>query len=334
MSDQAERAALLGLRLTLDFLEQRTGQTAVFDTPVRVSDLDAWTATGTLGERRLTVAVAFVVPPAGAGAWYQAKEALERRIGDGLPGGHILWCPSGADLPGREPGRSDIIQRVEELAGRLVPGGHGEVRFPVTLHVRKSDEEGSYLTARGGLASVWAQFTGRVSGHYQLDSTELFRLPRGEGYVSTLVDRIVEAAGTLGLGQSAAIETEDAWTLQRLNAGEGLTIIGEPPGADLSSGAPLRRNLRRLVPALRAPLLLEAADARVVAVIGPYAGTLDQPAGTALLGMDPTLYTGMDLMLLAADGDVRPILDLTRSPVLAAREDGPRASEGWGVGQG
>jgi hypothetical protein len=73
-----------------------------------------------------------------------------------------------------------VITRVEAAAAALEPGGRAEVRFPVMLYLRKSDEEGGYLTARGGLAPHWARFTGRVFGHYQLDSTELHRLPATE----------------------------------------------------------------------------------------------------------------------------------------------------------
>jgi hypothetical protein len=212
---------------------------------------------------------------------------------------------------------------------RFVPGGHGEVRFPVALTLRKSDDEGSYLTARGGLASAWAQFTGRVFGHYQLDSTELHRLPAGEGHLTSLVDRITERANTLDLGQTVEIEAEDAWTMQRLSAGDGMLIVGEPPGAELSSGAALRRNLRRVMQALRGPLLAQTATVRVIGFIGPYADFKDQPVGTALLGFDPALYAGIDLVLLAADGEVAPILDLTRSALLAQR-----GSEERGAGSG
>ena len=318
MNHTAQRAARLCLRLLLDALQQRTGAAARAGEPLAVAGVDVWVAGSTLGERAISVAVVMIVPPAGDGAWYEAKTALEQRIGGSLPGGYLLWAPSGADLPAREPHRSEFIRRLEELAGRLVPGGHGEVRFPVSLYLRKSDEEGSYLTARGGLAPAWARFTGRVFGHYQLDSSELHRLPAGEAYLSQLVDLVTARANALHLGETAVIETEDAWTLQRLSGGEGLTIVGEPPGAELSSGAALRRNLRRAVQALRGPLLAEPADARIVGFIGPYARFADQPVGTALLGFDPTQYSGIDLMLVAADGEVGPILDLTRSPLLAA----------------
>jgi len=317
MNQSAERAARLGVRLLLDALAERTGMTAAAAEPERIAGFDAWLARGEIGGRPLAVCVVFIVPPSGNGPWYAAKVALETRIGGTLDGSYVLWAPSGAELPGREPHRSEVIARTEEVARRFVPGGHGEVRFPVALSLRKSDNEGSYLTARGGLAAAWAQFTGRVFGHYQLDSTELNRLPAGEGHLKNLVDHIAERANTLELGQTVEIEAEDAWTMQRLSAGEGLLIVGEPPGAELSSGAALRRNLRRVTQALRDPLLAEAAEARAVCFIGPYAGFKDQPVGTALLGFDPALYSGIDQILLAADGEVAPILDLTRTPLLA-----------------
>jgi hypothetical protein len=319
MNHMAERAAQLGVRLVLDALSERTGKATRVHEIARVEGFDAWLAQADIGGQPLAVCVVFIVPPTGSGPWYEAKAALEARIGGVLDGAYVLWAPSGAELPGREPHRSAVIARTEDAARRFVPGGHGEVRFPVVLSLRKSDEEGSYLTARGGLASAWAQFTGRVFGHYQLDSTELHRLPAGEGHLKSLVDRIAERANTLEPGQTVEIETEDAWTMQRLSAGEGLLIVGEPPGAELSSGAALRRNLRRVMQALRGPLLAQAGAARVVCFIGPYADFKDQPVGTALLGFDPTLYTGIDQILLAADGDVAPVLDLTRSALLAQR---------------
>jgi hypothetical protein len=311
-----KRAAELALHLTLDAVRERSGREARAGVPVPVPDTQAWAARGEVGGRTLTVAVVFVVPVSGEGHWYAAKAALEERLGRTLPGGYILWAPAGADLPAREPGRSELILRVEDVAGRLVAGGHGEVRFPVALYLRKSDEEGGYLTARGGLAPHWARFTGRVFGHYQLDSTELHRPPAGDAYLNTLIDSIALTANALKLGETTTIEAEDAWTLQRLRGGEGVLIVGEPPGAELSSGAALRRNLRRTMQALRPAMIAEPADARVVSFLGPYAGFQDQPVGTALLGMDPALFGGLDLILLAADGEVGPALDLTRSAVL------------------
>lgn len=284
--------------------------------PARVPDVDAWVGRGTIGTRPLVTGVAMVSPPMGEGHWFAAKSALEGRISQSLEGGYVLWAPAGADLPNREPGRSEFITRVEAAASALSPGEVGEVRFPVSLYLRKSDEEGGYITARGGLAPHWARFTGQVFGHFQLDSTELHRLPSTEGYMGTLIDSIALSANALKLGSTVTIEADDAWTIQRLTGGEALTIIGEPPGIEASSGAALRRSIRKTLPALRNAMLAEPADARVVGFVGPYASFQDQPVGTALLGMDPALFGGLDLILLAADGQVGPVLDLTRLAML------------------
>lgn len=320
MTDTTERAAQLGAQLLIDAIHERTGRAGRAAEPERIADSDAWLVRASLDEQRLALCVVFVVPPDGAGDWYEAKAALERRVGSSLTGGYVLWAPPGADLALREPRRSAWITRVEETAHRLVPGGHGEVRFPVALYLRKSDDEGSYLTARGGLAPHWARFTGRVFGHFQLDSTELHRLPAGEGHIQALVDRVADQANSLELGQTVAIDAEDAWTIQRLRTGEGLMIVGEPPGAELSSGAALRRRLRRIMPVIQQALLAQPADARIVGFIGPYAAFKDQPVGTALLGFDPALYRGIDQILLAADGETAPVLDFTHLSLLAAAE--------------
>jgi hypothetical protein len=305
-----ERAAALVLELFATALRERSGGAVTLAPPTPVAGFDAWTVAGRAGERSLALALVMLAPPAGEGAWHAARTALEERLSAGLSGGYLLWVPPGAELSAREPQRSDLILRVEEAAARLVPGGHTEVRFPVSLTLRKSDEEGSYLTARGGLAFAWAQFTNRVAGHYQLDSTELHRLPRGDGYLRELVDGIAAVANTLTLGQTVAIPAEDAWTLTHLPAGEGVTIVGEPPGAEGGSGAPLRRGLRRTLAALREPLAALAAEARVVAITGAYTAFAEQPVGAALLGFDPALTAGVDLVLLAADGEVHPVLSI------------------------
>lgn len=325
------RAATLSLRLLGEALADRTGNAVSIAAVRHLPESDAWLASGTLGQQSVTLAGVFVVPPNGATAWSAARAALEERLSGSVEGGYLLWVPPGAELSTREPLRSDLIMRVEERARTLAPGGHGEVRFPVALTLRKSDDEGTYMTVRGGLAPLWARFTGRVFGHYQLDSSELHRLPTGDGYATTLIDRIALEANGLSLGHALQIETEDAWTIQRLRGGDGFAIIGEPPEADLSSGASLRKHLRRTMQSLRPALIADPADLRIVGFVGPYATFEDQPVGTALLGMDPSLYGGIDMMLLAADGRVGPLLDLTRAPALAAVARGPGESEGWGV---
>lgn len=317
MTVPASRAARLCLQFLSDWLAERAGRPIHLDTEGPITGADAFIGAGTSGDRRLAAALVFVVPPDGDGPWYRAKDRLAARLAGRLDGGYLIWVPQGADLPEREPGVSELITRVEETLGRFVPGGHGEVRFPVPITIRKSDAEGSYVTARGGLANSWARFTNRVFGHFQLDSNELHRPPAGEGNLTGLIDRLVEVANELELGRSAVVETEEAWIAQRLRGGEGVAFVGAPPDDERSSGAGLRRSLRRTMQALREPLLAQPADARLVCIVGPYTSIDEQPVGPALLGFDPTLYHGIDLICLAAEAQIKPLLDLTGNPLLA-----------------
>lgn len=319
MSDAADRAVRLCLQLLADWLGERTARPLRLAPAAPVPDSTATIAMGEVDGRPLTVALVFIAPPDGEGPWYTAKRALEERLSARLEGGYLIWVPQGAELPEREPGASEFILRAEETLARFVPGGHGEIRFPVAVYLRKSDEEGSYVTARGGLAPHWAQFTNRVFGHFQLDSRDLHRLPAGEGHLRELIERIVQVAGTVELGRTVEVPCEDAWVAQRLRGGAGVALIGEPPGAELSAGAGLRRSLRRTLQAVRAPLLAAAGAVRVVCLVGPYTYRAEQPVGTALLGFDPALYQGIDLICLACEGEVVPLLDLTRHPLLAPR---------------
>jgi hypothetical protein len=308
--------ASLCLHLLAGWLSERSGRPCRLEPADPLPDLSAVLARGTAGGEPLAVALAFIVPMIGDDPWYRAKEALERRIAARVAGSYLVWVPQGADLPEREPRSSELILRLEETLSRFVPGGSGEARFSVPVYLRKSDAEGSYVTARGVLAAWWAQFTNRVSGHFQLDSNELHRLPAGDRNLANLIDQLVEVANGLELGQSAEVTTEDAWVAQRLREGQGVALLGEPAGFDLSSGAGLRRSLRRTMQALRGPLLADTASAHVVCLVGPYTSIEQQPVATALLGFDPSLYDGIDLICLAAEGTVRPLLDLTRTPLL------------------
>lgn len=305
------------LQLLSDWLTDRTGHPVALELRASIPETEGVLIAGTVGDRTVAAALCPIAPLDGDGPWHAARRALEGRIAPRLDGGYLIWVPQLVELPEREPHSSELVLRAEETLKRFMPGGHGEIRFPVPLYLRKSDAEGSYITARGGLAPVWAQFTNRVAGHFQLDSTELHRLPAGEGYLTELIERIIAAANGLELGQTAEIVTEDAWVAQRLRGSAGVALIGEPPGSERSSGAGLRRFLRAAIGTLRGPLLAEAAQARLVLFVGPYTSMAQQPVATALLGFDPALHRGLDLLCLAAEGTVKPLLDLTRSPVLA-----------------
>ncbi len=316
MVDSTGRPVQLCLQFVADRLADRTGHPVQLAANSPIAETDAVLASGTIGDQPLAVVLSFIAPPEGDDPWYRAKADVERRLAGRLEGGYLVWVPQGAELPEREPDSSEMVRRVEETLGRFVPGGHGEVRFPVAIRIRKSDAAGAYVTARGGLANSWARFTNRVSGHFQLDSSDLHRLPAGEANLTGLIDEIIEVANGLELGQLVEVMTEDAWPAQRLRGGTGMAFIGEPPGSERSSGAGLRRPLRRTVQAMRGPLLECNAAVRVVCFIGPYTSIDQQPVGTALLGFDPALYHGIDLICLAAEGALKPLLDLTRDPLL------------------
>jgi hypothetical protein len=308
VNEAADRTVRLCLQLVADWLGEQAGRPADLAPVGAVPEADGVLAAGTLGDEALALVLGFIAPPTGDGAWYRAKEQLERRVAARLEGGYLVWVPQLVALPEREPHRSEVVLRVEETLARFVPGGHGEVRFPVPVSIRRSDAEGSYVTARGGLAPAWARFTGRVFGHFQLDSSELHRLPAGEGHLTQLIDAIVEKANTLPLGGTAEVMAEDAWPAQRLRGGTGVAFIGEPPESERSAGAGLRRWLRRAVQAARGPLREADAARRVLLFVGPYTSIAQEPVRTALLGFDPALFTGIDLIGLAAEGTVRALL--------------------------
>lgn len=320
MNQPAGDAANLAAQLFVEWLAQRSGRDTHLEPPVAVPNTDILLADGVCGDRSLAVALSWVVPPTGVEPWYRAKDDLEQRLRRRLDGGFLLWVPQGAELPEREPHSSEVILRAEEALHRFVAGGHGEVRFPITIAIRKSDAEGSYVTARGGLAPVWARFTNRVFGHFQLDSSDLHRPPAGEGNLTALIDQVVEVANQLELGATGMVATEEAWAARRLRAGHGVALIGEPPGSPLSSGAGLRRALRRTAQTVGAALAERPGGLRLWCIIGPYTAIAQQPVATALLGFDPALYRHLDLIALAAEAEAKPLLDLTRNPALRAAE--------------
>ena len=220
--------------------------------------------------------------------------------------------PPGAELPAGEPALSAFALTVLELAARLAPGDRGTVEFPVVLTVTKLEDAGGYINVLGGMSSLWAEFTGRVSGAYRLDSRAVHRLPPDPGYRRVLMDQIVEKAKEAPLvGESATIEAIDAWTLQRLpdDAPSGFTLVAAPPSPDLESGANVRRTLRALLKESQQRLggvALKRAY-RALALVGAYADEASENVSTALRGFDPTIYAAIDFIILLVDGVPKPI---------------------------
>jgi hypothetical protein len=268
--------------------------------------------TAQAGGRRLAVAVeslATDAPPAG----WQARldQFAELAAGDATPG-VLIWLPPGAELPADDPGMALVVQAVQEALHKLQPGEAGEAALPIRLAIQKRDDTGAYVSALGGLAPHWARFTDRVNGYFQIDSTQLHRLPGDPAYLDGLVDALVAASRALAVGQTAFVDALDHWRVQRLQGGAGCVALGLPPGDESENGAPLRRRLRATVRDVRPALQAAPADVRVLLLVGHYASMEGEPVGPALRGMDPALFGGLDLVALAADGAVRTLLDITR----------------------
>lgn len=260
------------------------------------------------GETRLAIEVRSLLGPVEDAAWLAAKARLEEQLGEGLPGAYALWLPFGVDLPAGEPLLSEFIDAVRQAAIRLGLHERSYVPLPVTMRLRKVSDDGGVVSVTGGLNQHWARFTELVRGTYDLDSTRVHRLPESEAHLEGLIELVVRISKQLGAGQLAEIETIDAWTLQRVGEGSGVTIVGVPPTTTDDPGLAVRRNLRRIL-AEAVPRLQESeADVRALLVIGHYPRIEQEGATTAMRGYEPALYSGIDVVGLITDGLVKPII--------------------------
>jgi hypothetical protein len=258
------------------------------------------------GELSLTTAVRSLLPAGHApGEW--RRRALEELIGDGLSARAALWVPAGADLPADEPAVSEFAALVREAAIKLGPQERSYVPLPAKLYLRKNADTGGVVSVTGGLNPHWARFTERVHGSYDLDSTQLHRLPESQEHLEKLLDAVVEKTKTLDAGQYAVIETIDAWTVQRLSGEANVTIVGVPSAVAAEGGISMRRNLRRML-ADGGPLREANGRARALVVLGYYARIEQEGATVAMRGFEPALYSGIDFICLVADGVVKPLI--------------------------
>ena len=233
-----------------------------------------------------------------------ARAAVEQRLDtEGLP--YALWLPRGAQLPAGEPGLSQLALAAHEA--RSVDGDRLEVRRGVSLYLRRTSLDGSVVTVLGGLAPLWAQFTNRVAGSFQLNAQDLHRLPESEEERNGLIERVVLAAGQPDVDDSCVIPADDAWTANRL-PGDRAYVIGSPVAEGDEASAALRRSLRKLLREARG-LPSAPADARALVVLAAATELSGEKVSLTLRGMDPTLYSGYDLIAVVADGQVRVVLD-------------------------
>jgi len=232
-----------------------------------------------------------------------ARAAVEQRL-DGARQRVALWMPRGAHLPEGEPGLSQLLLQV---AGAVdTEDGRKELRRPVSLYLRRQGTSGSVVTILGGLGGHWAQFTNRVPGTYYLNALELYRLPMSEELRDELTERIVLAAGQPEADDTQVIPAVDAWTVTPVE-GDRAYVIGTPKPEDDNQASALRRNLRALLREA-APTLALAADAKALIVLGAATYADEEKLTWALRGMDPALYAGYDLLVVIADGLVKPLL--------------------------
>jgi hypothetical protein len=281
----------------------------------RSTVLDGVTASDTLLSGRATIgrrwtiafAVADTVSPEANVAHEAARAAIEQRL-DAAGRPVILWVPRGAALPTAEPGLSALALAVEQA--QAIPDGRMEARTPVSLYFRRTGTTGSVVTVLGGLSAFWAEFTNKVPGTYQLNANELHRLPASQDERDALMRRVVNAAAQPDIDESQVLEAEEAWTVSPLE-GDRSYVVGSPLPVTDDHSAMLRRNLRKLLQEV-APIARAEADARILVVLGAATYADDEKLSWALKGMDPRLYGGFDLILVAADGVVKPLLEPAR----------------------
>jgi hypothetical protein len=312
MSQTPERSLLA--RLTYDWLERRTGQSygALHELAPGV-----WAADYAAGRLALAVEPASGSEP--QPAWSEVLRRFTHRLDYPGDGGVLIWLPPGAAPAQNEPDASVAIAAVQDAVNAATVGSSATALLPITITVRKRDDAGAYVSAFGGLAPLWAQFTDRVEGYYQIDSTQLHRLPDDETYVRGLIDRIVAASKGLQVGEVSSVPAEDHWLVQRVPGAGGCACVALPPGDESETGAPLRRHLRTSLREASARLDPAGPAVRVLAFYAHTASLDDEPVGTALRGQDPALFGGLDLVVVVAEGRVKPLIDVSRHPLLQPR---------------
>jgi len=276
--------------------------------PFRVAEERGPSGLATENSSRLTVEVRPLLGPIQHSAWLAARERLEKQVADAVPVPVAVWVPAGADLPAGEPAASDFTEHVRHVAVKLGPHERAHVPLPIRLLLRKTSDGGNVVSVTGGLNPHWARFTERVRGTFDLDSTRLHRLPESEEHLEALIETIVERSAQLEAGQRTEIETIDAWTVQLLEQGEGVTVVGVPASEAQDMGLAVRRNLRRIL-GEAAPALRDAgAELKALVLLGYYARMEEEGATIAMRGFSPSLYSGIDYVVLIADGLVKPLI--------------------------
>ncbi len=303
MSDRLDAYAAA---LLVEWFGARTG---------RAYGLEAATGGGFIAraeDATVAVAVAKLWEPEADAATEDARAAMEERLSAGLVRGpHILWVPPRAAVPSDEPDASDFVQRVQQAAAPLQPGGRAEVELPVAVQMAKMRDEGGYASVIGGLSRWWTLITERVNGTFHVNATKMRRAPQSSQRREALFDQIGALSQGIETGQAVEFETVEAWTVQRLPyeplGQTGFAIAQAPPKLDPSEGTLVRRLVRKRLKDARGALDGVEADTKAVALLAIFDYAEHENIGSFVKSMDPSLYAGIGLLAAIVDGEVRPV---------------------------
>lgn len=238
-----------------------------------------------------------------------------------VPGSYAVWVPPKGVIPTDEPEVSDLRLTLARALRGLDAGERREARIPVTVKLAKLQTEGAYVSVVGGLATSWLAMSEGIPGSFHLDSRPIHRLPEETAEVDILVSRVRDFAVALEPGELTDIPLHDHWTVARLpdSAPAGVTVIAAPPDVDPVDGTNVRRRFRQEVQRAVDQKRGGNAELAVLAVVGPFAHIGDELVTASLRGMNPALYTELDLIVVIADGVVRQVLQPRSLPWGPAR---------------
>jgi hypothetical protein len=240
---------------------------------------------------------------------------LEATVGTDLDvagdaGAYALWLPPRVALPEQEPNASDVRVLIARGVTGLAPGERREVRVPALLRLAKVDAGGSYISVSGGLAPEWTHLSEDVPGAFHLDSRDLHRLSEEHAERDVTISAVRDKAALLAVGEFTTIDAHDYWLVSRIPGNEprGLTVIGAPETFDSADAAAVRRLLRTHIARAEEQRQNGACDITALLLVGSYAHIDDERVTAGLRGMNPASYGGIDLIALAADGQIRQVL--------------------------
>ena len=239
--------------------------------------------------------------------WLTGDAAADPAIADGA---YAVWVPPKAIVPTAEPEASDLRLTLTTALRHLEPGDRREARIPVTVKLAKLEPEGAYVSVVGGMSPVWLALSDGMPGSFHLDSRPVHRLPEEQAEVDILVSRVRDHALALEAGELTDVRLHDHWVVSRLpnDAPTGVHVIAAAPTVEPTDGASIRRRFRAEVQRAVEQKQAGAADLAVLAVVGPFGHLKDETVTASLRGMNPALYTALDLIVLVADGAVRQVL--------------------------